>query len=218
MVASGGLHSARRGALSQESFDALLVLLGPERDRAGERYEAVRARLLRFFTWRGAAAPEELTDETFDRVCRKVAEGEPIRPNDAERYFLGVARNVLREAWDLARRRGVREELNDATLAAQPSPPAAEEDPALTCLERCLGALPLETRALVLLYYEAEGGAKIDQRRSLASRMGIGVNALRIRLHRLRGRLESCVRTCVERGGAKGPSSAGHTEVEEAPE
>ena len=193
-----------RGAASLDgaSFEALLLVLNPDRERAGHRYESIRSRLLRFFAWRGARAPEELADATFDRVCRKVTEGLALRSAEAEHYFLGVARNVLREAWDLDRRRPAQELTDQALTRAVPAPePRGEDSPALACLERCLGTLPPETRDLVLLYYGFEGGAQIPQRRALATRLGIGVNALRIRLHRLRARLEDCVRGCLQRAG-----------------
>ena len=192
-----------RGHPDAPSFEALLLVLGPDRERAGQRYESIRARLVRFFTWRGAAAPEELSDTTFDRVCRKVNEGFPLRPADAERYFLGVARNVLRESWDHDRRHATAE-LTDFTLsrAVPTALPRDEDSPALGCLERCLDALPPETRDLVLRYYECDGGLQIPQRRALAERLGIGTNALRIRLHRLRSRLEDCVRGCLQRTGS----------------
>jgi hypothetical protein len=43
---------------------------------------------------RGARWADELTDETIDRVARRLAGGETIRAADIGRYFLGVARNV----------------------------------------------------------------------------------------------------------------------------
>jgi DNA-directed RNA polymerase specialized sigma24 family protein len=188
-----------RSELSRESFDALLRVLGPERDRAGERYEAIRERLLCFFRWRRAAGPEALTDETFDRVCRRLVGGETIRAGDVGRYCLGVARNVMREAWDRERRRGPQEDFwaRESTLAS-PAEPPGEESPALACLHRCLDSLPPETRDLVLLYYEFDGREQIDRRREIASRLGIAPNALRIRLHRVRARLEDCVRACLQ--------------------
>jgi len=179
---------------SRESFEALLGALGPDRDCAGERYEAMRQRLLRFFRHRGARAPDALTDETFDRVGRRLAGGEIIQTRDVARYFLGVAHNVMREAWERERRQMLALPAESVSGRDAWRRCLEPEDPALPCLLRCLDALRPETRELLLRYYELEGRARIDQRRELASRLGIAPNALRIQMHRLRAGLEECVR------------------------
>jgi hypothetical protein len=51
-------------------------------------------------------------------------------------------------------------------------------------------------------YYGRSQSERIDARRSLADRLGIGMNALRIRAHRLSDTLQRCVRTCVSRSEA----------------
>src|SRR5688572_19620497 len=78
--------------LTRESLDGLLALLDADRERAGEEYEVLRARLVRIFEWRGSVAPEEHADETLNRVARKVGEGEAVR--DVHAFAGGVARLV----------------------------------------------------------------------------------------------------------------------------
>jgi hypothetical protein len=85
--------------LSREGLERLLTRLHPERDQAGAKYEVLRAKLLRFFDYRGCAAGDQAADETFNRVARRLEGGETIRAEDASSYVLGVARNVLREYW-----------------------------------------------------------------------------------------------------------------------
>lgn len=193
--------------LEREPFERLLALFGPDRVRAGERYETIRRALVKFFECKGGRFPEEMADETLDRVARRLAEGETIRASDPAAYVHGVARNVLRGDWT-QRQRAV------ARAAAEPEdgPPdeneAARTERRLACLDRCLAALPPETRQLVLRYYVDERRAKIDGRRALAESLGIGQNALRIRMHRIRARLESCVRACL---GGETEGETGHT-------
>src|SRR5256885_4134102 len=80
-------------ALTGEAFSKLLARLDPDRERAGEKYEDLRRTLIRFFEWRGAPFPEEQTDETFNRVARKLDEGIGIKnigggwPHTAGRCF-----------------------------------------------------------------------------------------------------------------------------------
>jgi DNA-directed RNA polymerase specialized sigma24 family protein len=185
-------------APQRDGFERLLQVLGPDRETAGVRYETFRRKLVRFFEWRGVRTPEELADETLDRVIRRLAEGEEIRSDDPGAYFHGVARNVLREHWDREKRRKD-EPLGDHepadTTETRDDPAAAERR--LFCLERCLGRLPPETRQIVLRYYTDEKRAKIDGRREMAEALGIGLNALRIRMFRLRAGLDTCVRGCV---------------------
>lgn len=208
-MAGGGRRAGSRG-LAGVAFERLLGVLDSDRERAGERYETIRRKLLKFFEWRGCLRPDELADETIDRVARRLAEGEQIRAEDPASYFHGVAQNVLRETW--ARQR--REAEARATPAETPAAPdPAQEDPLverrLACLERCLGRLPPESRRLVMAYYGE--GAPIRNRKALAAELKIAMNALRIRMHRFRIRLESCVRACLlgpETEHPPGPSSS----------
>src|SRR5437763_189010 len=68
----------------------------------------------------------------------------------------------------------------------------------LECLDGCLEKLPAETRMLIMEYYQLRKQAKIDRRKALAEELGIPVNALRIRAHRVRAQLEECVMGCLE--------------------
>ena len=57
--------------LTREALDRLLHWLDRDRDRAGQRYEQIRSGLIKVFLCRGAVDPEELADETINRVARK---------------------------------------------------------------------------------------------------------------------------------------------------
>jgi DNA-directed RNA polymerase specialized sigma24 family protein len=192
----------------RQGLDLLLGLLHSDRDAAGERYLLLRRRLVKFFGWRGTAAPDELADETMDRVCRRLAEGDRPTVGDPAHYVFGVARNVLREQWGRWRRAG---EMPEASHEPLQDPQRAENqaeldrrlERRLACLERCLQALDPSARELILRYYRHEKQAKIDDHGEMARGLGIGMAALRVRLHRIRGRLEPCVRDCLS-GRAEG--------------
>jgi DNA-directed RNA polymerase specialized sigma24 family protein len=201
--------------LSREGLDRLLALLDPDRDQAGLKYEALRRKLVRFFEWRDCGPAEELADETLDRVSRKLLEGVELRLAPAA-YVYGVARNVAREALTRSARRPQPIPLGGE---AQHAPDPASVDPgaealenALGCLDRCLEALPTEMRRLVLLYHGRQGRGEPIAR--LLEALGIPPRALWVRMHRLRKRLEGCVRDCLEgnrplrhssTGGGHGP-------------
>jgi DNA-directed RNA polymerase specialized sigma24 family protein len=197
--------------LSREGFEQLLARLHPERERAGEKYELLRAKLLKFFEYRGCRASGQAADETVNRVARRLEEGETIRAEDASAYFLGVARNVLREYW--ARPEGSWRPLDDVAPADLAVPAEAPDDEAgerlWACFDRCLGGLDPGQRELVLEYYEWGRRQRIGSRRDLCRRLGLTQNAVRIRAHRIRASLERCVRRCVG-GGEMEPASGPH--------
>jgi RNA polymerase sigma factor (sigma-70 family) len=183
--------------ITREAFDRLLACLDPDRERAGEQYEALRYKLIKFLEWRGCLAAEEYADETLNRVARKIDEGETIR--DLSSYCSAVARLVLHEAL----RKQEREQRALDREPAAPHTDTPEADHRIGCFEECLRSLPVESRELIREYYVDEKRAKIDRRRQLADRMGIPLNALRIRAHRIRAKLEHCVASCVSRGGSE---------------
>ena len=175
--------------LSQESFDALLAWLDSDREQAGKKYEEIRERLIKIFIGRGCYEPEDLADETINRVIKRLNEIEPQFVGDRARYFYGVANKVHLE---YMRRKPVQ----------LPSPAFVDSDnleEESRCLEHCLGRLTPENHQMVLQYYQENRHAKIDHRRLLAKRLGIAPNALRIRAYRIRASLLECVKDCLAR-------------------
>jgi DNA-directed RNA polymerase specialized sigma24 family protein len=185
-----------RWTLTGEAFEALLDALDTDRARAGERYELLRQKLVRFFEWRGARDAEDWADETLNRVARRIEGGEAVR--DVAGYAAGPARMVWLEV--------SKKQNRDVVLVERAPAPVPEEEDAehaarLACLDRCLESLAADQRDLVLEYFAGERGAKIDRRKQIAARLGVEMNALRIRVHRIRGRLELCVKECVASRG-----------------
>ncbi|MFN0086888.1 MAG: RNA polymerase sigma factor [Blastocatellia bacterium] len=181
--------------LTGEAFAKLLAGLDPDPERAGARYESLRTTLVRFFDWQQALLPEDLADETLNRVARKLDEGNP--PRDLPAYCHGVARLLLLESRRRAENR--RADLDmAATIAAPPEVvEPAEETDRRDCFDHCLSQLPIESRRLALRYYGDDKRKKIDERQRLAGQLGIPLNALRSRVQRIRDRLQQCVRRCA---------------------
>lgn len=184
--------------LTQDGLDALLGWLDPDPNRAGSKYEIIRVRLVKIFICRGCSDAEELADETINRVVARIDEIAKNYEGDPLPYFYAVSHKVHLEYLRKSNLRRVETAAEDLTDIAAPSGPGAgEEDSEYECLERCLEHLSESNRKLVLEYYQHEKQAKIDHRKQLAAQMGIAVNALRIRAHRIRAALEACVRDCV---------------------
>src|SRR5262245_33900619 len=175
--------------LTEEAFAKFLACLDPDPARAGEKYEALREALVKFLDWRGAPFPDELVDETFNRVARKLDEGETIR--DLPAYCHGVARMVFLQSLEHPGNKRV--ELEDLPPIAIPEPEPDVTDTRQRCLNHCLDQLPIEHRELITEYYRKEKRQKIDYRISLAEKLGIPLNALRSRAQRIRDKLERCI-------------------------
>lgn len=184
----------RKWTLTQDAFDRLLATLGEDRERAGQVYLEIRGNLVRFFEWRGCPFPEDHTDETFNRVAKRAAEGEPIL--NPMSYCLGVARMLLLEiSKDRAKEQQALAELAHAHNAE--SGPA-EATAHVECLNQCLETLSADNRELIVQYYQGEKGEKIENRKRLVERLRIPVNTLRMRALRLRERLQACVEDCLK--------------------
>jgi DNA-directed RNA polymerase specialized sigma24 family protein len=195
------MNSRRRGwSLTHESLERLLLVLDPDRDVAGQKYEAIRTRLIRLFEWRGCRTPESLADETIDRVTRRIDEGVDIRAEDPAVYFCGVARNVLKEYWtSIQRERKFRQsEPSTESLEGEGHLEQDEVDERLDCLDRCLAQLPRESLRLITLYYRPTRGERIASRAELARDLGISLGSLRVRAHRIRRTLEDRVNDCMK--------------------
>jgi DNA-directed RNA polymerase specialized sigma24 family protein len=186
-----------RWQLSDGALQQLLMRLDVDPERAGERYEALRRTLLKYFEWRGALEPDTCADETLDRVARKIEQGAEVA--DLRAFAYGVARLIVLERARSKDMHHVTLEETSKTLAA---PEPVMETPLAACLDQCLQALPDASRAIILGYYADERRTKIDRRRQLARELGVTPEALRNRAQRLRDRLADCILRC-ERSGAR---------------
>jgi hypothetical protein len=85
--------------LSQEAFDSCLAWLDPDRERAGEKYEEIRRKLISDFVCRECIDPEGLADETIDRVIYDLPEIAGTYVGDPALYFYAVAQRLARRFW-----------------------------------------------------------------------------------------------------------------------
>ena len=190
--------------VTQQAFDRLLDWLDADRDKAGSKYERIRVRLIKIFTCRGCGEADDLADETINRVTAKLSEIADSYSGDPALYFYGVAQKVHLE---YSRKKPLVQQSSESGRqpggqTAWPSEASDDVEHEYACLEQCMDLLSLENRRLVLEYYQEEKRAKIDHRKMLADQLGIAVNALRIRAHRLRLQLQQCVQNCLEQSPA----------------
>ncbi|MEM9530652.1 MAG: hypothetical protein AAGA23_07020 [Pseudomonadota bacterium] len=178
----GKQHSLNSGA-----FAALLGALDPDLLQAARRYERLREKLIRLFTWRGCHDAAELADETINRVALRVLDDSAVGSR-VEQFSVGVAHRIYLEVL----RSRARDRSVDAALRHQPASLAEREatDPELLKLEHCISELPADDRQLVLEYYRDAGDGLKETRKRLAEKLAVSPGNLRIRVHRVRARLE----------------------------
>ena len=133
----------RPWTLDQASFDALLASLHEDRETASREYERLRLRLIRFFALHRVGRAEDLADEAFNRLARKIAMGESIR--SMSQYVAGIARILI-----LEEHAKVRREARVLSLNAVSTPVPDTQEQALQALEACLSEMSSQNRDLLL--------------------------------------------------------------------
>ena len=181
--------------LTQAAFDGFLAMLDRDRDKAGEKYEYIRLKLLKYFQWCGSDAPDIDADETINRVTRRIYEGQDVY--NLTGYIYGVAKLVHTES--LKRRSHLRVLDEGSLLELSSIAVEAQVVNYQECLERCLRRLSDEDREVITEYYRYRKTEKVDCRKRLAARLGISLNTLRVKMHRQRLNLEACVEKCLAR-------------------
>ena len=174
--------------LRQEDFDQLLDWLDADREQAGVIYERIRWRLVAILASRGCRTPEEVADETIDRVARRVVDIRDTYTGDKANYFLGVMNNVHHE---YLRRPSV-------PRVVQPEESIEMKEQTYMCLDQCLDKLAPYSRQLIEQYYTENKQAKIDLRKRIARELGIKATTLRLRALRIRETLQTCIEHCLE--------------------
>jgi RNA polymerase sigma factor (sigma-70 family) len=186
----------REPTILPESFEEILSWLDRDRDIAARMYVQLRDDLAKIFMWRKCSDPDGLTDEVFDRVALKVHDVKPTYVGDPRLYFRAVANNLIKEE---QKRLGTK-----VSLAIEPRAAEQTESEKLAadreeCLRLCLQRIRNDKRDLILAYYAKDKQAKIDHRYELAEQLGISIVTLRVRVYRIREKIEKCVLRCLKR-------------------
>ena len=206
-ASNSGQQQAQREerGLTPRAFERLLEWLDDGSDSCGKTYLEMRRRLIFYFDRRNRPFPDDLADDTLNRIAWTLEEDGAIAVTPPARYCYVVARFVLLE--DTRRREHTHislsrpdrpEPFGRVTMRLEVDEGLARREQRLDCLDRCVETLPRDQHSLIVDYYRDERRAKIDRRRALAQRLGITMNALAVRACRIRDALEACVLGCCQ--------------------
>lgn len=183
--------------LKQEEFDGLLGLFSENREEAGVIYEELRNSLVRYFEARDCRDADMLADETFSRVASKAHTFDPSRHTRPSSFVFGFASKILLEySRDPQKMRITYDRWVQSALSLPAQDNEPEEAAGMECLRKCLGEMSREDRELMIAYYGKEKQAKIASRKLIAEKLGIKMETLHMRVHRLRGSLKKCMKRC----------------------
>ncbi|HTC92934.1 MAG TPA: hypothetical protein VK699_05730 [Terriglobales bacterium] len=189
--------------LRREEFAKFLAALDSDRNQAAKKYEVLHRKLVKLFQRRQCIHPEEFADETIDRLVKRLGTAEIT---DVSLFAYGIARKICFEIQRKTHRLvSIQEhDWHEDPLVGDGDP---EQDiiavlgnaQDLGCLTQCLAALPVEHHELIIEYYRGEKQARITQRKALARKRGISIEALRSEANRVRNKLRSCVTRCLSK-------------------
>ncbi len=183
---------------SHNRLNKFFDLLSNNRGDAAAEYISLSERLCKFFEWRGCVNAEELTDKVFDRIGKKLEDGEQIKNPRA--YAVGVARFVLLEYQrEVAKLSQLDEDSNVLRTFADSNETEENElkQKRFACLDFCLERLDSGNRVLLVSYFDSEEKTLISNRKRLAEDLGISLNSLRIKISRMKSKLEKCILGCL---------------------
>ncbi len=177
---SGAHRSPEKCKPAAPSQREPFAILDSDPTRAGEKYLELFRKLVRYFEWNRSPEPEDMAQETLRRGFSRLREGQKITTDNPAGYFFGIARNLIREGW-VARKQ---QPLEDEQLPRiQPSFYNLNPSEQGIFLKQCLRNLPKNETEMLIAYVEGNGEA-------WSRKAGLEPGTMRLRIHRLRKRLE----------------------------
>jgi len=181
--------------LTEENFNLFLDMLSTNREEAGRKYETLRHKIINYFLMRGMADPEELADKTFDNTMHWLAKHHLHSNyiNNIDKYLLGVARNIAYESLRNSTRTVPVVEAHNVQVGLSSEQENDFQESLHNALQKALNDLSESARELIRAYYET-GNPNFEHRRKVADRLGLSINALRIRVHRINEHLRYAIK------------------------
>jgi DNA-directed RNA polymerase specialized sigma24 family protein len=190
MPANSSEYGSKEGA--DQPFTVFLTFLCPDDpDEATRRYLRLERKLEGYFRLRGMIDPVRDAEDTLDRAAQKIAAG--VSVPEVDKFCIGIARNVVLER--LRQRKREQSAFLEFLDSNQNNNTEAVVERITKLMRPCFDRLPQEDRDVLHSYCKVpEGISQAEHRRQLAKKLKSTIEALRIRVTRLRRKLEECVK------------------------
>ncbi len=178
--------------MAQAGGEHFLSLFDPDPYAAEKKYQTLRSKLVFFFRHNRCPDPENMADEVFVRTLRRIDEG--VKPESGiAAYCYGVANLLI-----LEERRGVHPQSlpEDLPQKHHPAPADLNHPERSVFLDELLGGLSEDEKRLFARYY-------LDDRAELAKSERMTPNSLRIRVFRIRQKMQEQKRPGSQQPAAK---------------
>ena len=181
--------------MTEETLTRFLDWLDADREQAARKYEALRGRLVEYFSKRQCAAAEDLADDVLNAAMNHLSKQTALFLDNPLPYIFGIARNVYRHY--INRQLLTSGEAGTRLPVDRRQAEEAKEKETLShCLRHCLQQLAEGERQTLLLYYLKAKNQKGKHTEEMAAHLGCTINALRLKMMRLRERLRDCITLC----------------------
>lgn len=187
--------------LTAHGFELLLEAVRKPGREPVDEYQRIRAKLGRYFRTYAVLDPDELADESIDRIALKLGNGEPLELS-TDSYFMTVAKFV----WLEHRRRKLNRSvsLDDEEVHYEPAYDPIEEaertserikrEIGLEAISDCKRHLSEQDLEILQTYDLGSGREKIERRNALAAKLGKSKSTLIVAISRIRSKVKECVR------------------------
>lgn len=174
------------------SLQKLLEICSSNQDEAGVAYNELRNSLVRFFQIKGDSDPDEAADLTLDRVALKISKDTPIE--NLTSFCFGVARFIFLERLRQTKKlNGAADEFYRNRDLSQFA--GETDDGEFSVFRECFEKLTSAEKLFLRDYFADMSSSELDKhRRQLSLENDITLNNLRLKVFRLRQRLENCVK------------------------
>ncbi len=176
--------------MNDESFKILFAALASEADESTVKYTELRNSLVRYFQIKGDADADEAADETLDRVALKLSQNAPV--DNVTNYSFGAARLIFLERLRKAEKtfKAEREFYKHRTSDENAAP---QDD--FRFFRECFDRLNEPERRILIDYFADLPFFKLtDYREKLSREYDVSLINLRVKIYRLRVRLEDCLK------------------------
>lgn len=175
-----------------KSLQKLIDFCSSNENPGGFSYNELRESLVKSFRLKADTDPETAADLALDRVAFKVTQS--VKIEDLTKYSIGVARFIFLERLKQNKHeRLAADEFYSNRIVEETD--TEETDVQLRKWRECFETLANDERELLRKYFAELSFSELNERRSqICSDRKISLNNLRLKIFRLRQRLEKCVK------------------------